>query len=198
MEIRKCKTEIHRKIIVQGETFSRRIAQKAKSIIAKPEHSLCKESVSLPFLSDTGCNKLGAHSWALCLKVWESLMSSVVSYCVYVLWIFVFMLPLCKTNFLLWGDDKLNWTYMCGCASWFSLSHFPLLWMALDQINKKNNNNMRCHILPVKPENLRGAFTDGSAGGAISWPVVFNLACTFFFGLALTFAIRSTRQDEWL
>lgn len=45
----------------------------------------------------------------------------------------------------------------------------------------------------MKPENLRGAFTEGSAGGAIRLPLVFSLAWTFFFGLALTFAIRSVR-----
>lgn len=61
-------------------------------------------------------------------------------------------------------------------------------------------NNLILDVLPVKPENLRGALTDGSAGGAISWPVVFNLACTFFFGLALTLAIRSKKQTAslWL
>lgn len=31
-------------------------------------------------------------------------------------------------------------------------------------------------FLPVKPENLRGAFRDGSAGGDNSWPVVLSLA----------------------
>lgn len=48
----------------------------------------------------------------------------------------------------------------------------------------------------MKPENLRGAFTDGSAGGAISCPVVFSLACVFFFGLALTLAISATGRSE--
>lgn len=56
--------------------------------------------------------------------------------------------------------------------------------------------DLGCRFLPVKPENLRGALTDGSAGGAISWPVVFSLPCTFFFGLALTLAIRSARLDD--
>lgn len=57
---------------------------------------------------------------------------------------------------------------------------------------------LRGGTLPVKPENLRGALTDGSVGGAISWPLVFSLVWTFFFGLALTFTIRSAKQDKQL
>lgn len=73
----------------------------------------------------------------------------------------------------------------------YSLQHFfVFLHLRLVKIKQLQGHNS-----PVKPENLRGALTVGSAGGAISCPVVFSLACTFFFGLALTLAIRSTKQD---
>lgn len=48
----------------------------------------------------------------------------------------------------------------------------------------------------MKPENLRGAFTVGSVGGTDNWPLVFNLACTFFFGLAFALAARSDQTRD--
>ena len=53
-----------------------------------------------------------------------------------------------------------------------------------------------CHHLPVKPANLRGAFTVGSDGGAMRLPLVLSFPCTFFFGLAFTLAMSSAMAEN--
>lgn len=63
--------------------------------------------------------------------------------------------------------------------------------MPVTACGDKNANSV-----PVKPENLRGALTDGSAGGAESCPLVFNFAWTFFFGLALVLAASSVKWKK--